>query len=207
MNLGVRYHVNPFKDEDGIIDTISGTKRYIFDKKFNATNKYDVDNNFYLGIRSHSSTVGVAIKIEYKEFGGFEYYFRTENKFMTISESFCNDENCQKKGYLKDYVKIDGYTLTLSDNSEDTLLFKLKLIKTKTGSTRKCYTTTVYGEEFILTYHPKLNKLVLNNEIIPTNSSESPNNILFVTDNEEIFDILKMQNLPAYENLQLYSKF
>ena len=191
MNLAVDYFVNA--EEHTPFGEKAGRYTYIFDKNFNATKQYGDVNNFYLGVNQNTN--------------GFEYFFRTKNQFMTINESFCNSENCDRKGYLRNYTEINGYHLTLSYEPNDTLLFKLKNVKTPSGNNQECYVTKVNGKEFILTYHPELRKLILYDSLVSSNSGSKPNNILFVTDDNKLYDNCKLLNLPAYDNIQLLSDF
>lgn len=207
MNLAVSYFVNG--GDRGILES-AGSHQYFFDHNFEAVAVYSDDNNLYLGVNYAESKI--YLKAGYEEFGGFEYFFRTESdEFMTISRSFCNDMDsegtCNRKGYIGNYVQIDGYFLKLSSEQSEALIFKLKLISDEHGGRKKCYTTTIRGNEFILTYHPHFKKLVLSTQLMKSNSYYSPNNILFVTDNEELCKNLKMINLPPYKNLTTFEYF
>lgn len=71
---------------------------------------------------------------------------------MKIDSSFCNDEDCDVKGYLKNTKKVNGYYLMFGGNSREALIFKLKLVTEKNGigNTQRCFVTTIKGKEFIL---------------------------------------------------------
>ena len=107
-----------------------------------------------------------------------------------------------KRGYLKNYELINGYTLEFNTNIRHALTFKLKMV-----NGQKCYVTKVDGVEYILTYHPEIGKLVLNEKFIPNNSTESPNNLMFITDDEVLYTNFKIQDLPPYKNMELLSDF
>jgi len=209
MNLAVSFYVNPSSSKVTPFNQRTGPHKYFFDKNFDAVDTFDESNNLYLSIKSYTlrDEVKVGVRYSKKEFGDFEYFFRNFDGVVTIENSFCNEENCNKKGYLRDYLLINGYTLKFSKNLDNALFFKLKLIKNAEGVSQKCYTTLVDGKEFILTYHPKYKKLVLNDNLIENNSLFSPNNILFVTDNDVLYENLSMLDLPAYENIKLLSDF
>lgn len=207
MNLAVSFYVNPSSSKPTPLNQKPGPHKYFFDKNFEAVDTFDESNNLYLSIKSSMRTDELKVGYSKKQFGDFEYFFRNFDGVITIENSFCNEENCNKKGYLRDYTLINGYTLKFSDNLNDALIFKLKLIKTVDDTSQKCYTTFVDGKEYVLTYHPKFKKLVINDNLIENNSFYSPNNILFVTDNDILYENLSMLNLPAYENMKLLSDF
>ena len=124
MNLAVEYTV--YSSEKEIIYDVPGHHIHIFNEKLESTNIYSERNNIYLGVKYNTEDIKIGYKKE--EFGNFEYYFRSDENFISIDSSFCNRENCDIKGYLKNYQKINGYYLKLNNNYEEALIFKLKYL-------------------------------------------------------------------------------
>lgn len=200
MNIAVKYVTN--HGSGGAEETKPGNHTYMFDQNLEKTTKFSHVNDIFVEINNTVKEIDVKIGVGYstRSFYGIQYTIKnTEGKYLTYDNSFCDLENCHVKGYLRDYDKIDGYNLKFSNDNK--LIFKLELIELSNLRTTRCYVTYILGIQYILTYSPKRGRLILYNKIIPNNSYYSPNNICFITDNQDVYDNLVSLKLPIYSDI------
>lgn len=90
------------------------------------------------------------------------------------------------------------YELLLYTGFVDASLFKLKNIKNISGKDKLCFTTKVYGKEFILAFHPDRKNLVLYKKNILDNFQPF-NNIIFITKDKNLMEFCQNTNIPGYD--------